>query len=73
MLIKALLSSLGCLLAWVFLLPVFALVGGAGLFLYATLAEIGSLFTGRTVKTIDPSTARENARRICMGYRFTRT
>jgi hypothetical protein len=73
MLLKTLFSSVGCVLAWFLLLPVLAIIGGAGLFLFATLAEIAALFTGKPAKSLDPSAAREIARRICMGYSFTRT
>jgi hypothetical protein len=67
MLLKALLSSLGCVLAWLFVLPTLAFVGGAALFLYAIVAELGAQMLGSRLKPLDPSAAREIARRICMG------
>jgi hypothetical protein len=73
MLVKTLFSSLGCLLAWFVLLPLLAITGGITLFVYAVLAEIGSRFAGRPAKSLDPSAAREIARRICMGYSFNRS
>jgi hypothetical protein len=67
MLVKALLSSVGCVLAWLFLLPALAFVGGAALFLYAIVAEVSAQVMGNKLKPLDPSTAREIARRICTG------
>jgi len=66
--LKAILFSLGCLLAWFVLLPAMAIGGGLSLLLYAILAEFGAFITGRPSKTLDTSVAREIARRLCGGY-----
>jgi hypothetical protein len=65
---KAILFSLGCLLAWFVLLPLLFIGGGAALFAYATFAELGAFLTGNSGKTVDTTGAREIARRICGGY-----
>jgi len=67
---KAFLFSLGCLIAWFVLLPVLVIGGGIALFAYAVLAETAALLTGTTYNTLDTSTAREIARRMCGGYGF---
>ena len=72
MLVRAIFVGVGCLLAWFVVLPMLAVLGGAALFMYATLAEISSLVTGTAPRTIDPSTLRMTARRICAGYSFSR-
>jgi hypothetical protein len=66
--VKAIFFSVGCVLAWFVLLPVVVIGGGISLFLYAILAELGALITGDRSKTVDASTAREMARRMCGGY-----
>jgi hypothetical protein len=68
MFLKAILLSLGCLLAWLVLLPLLVIGGGAALFAYAVFAEFGALFLGNTGTTVDPAAAREIARRMCGGY-----
>ena len=72
MLVRAIFVGAGCLLAWFIVLPTLAVIGGAALFLYATLAEVSALVTGTAPRTIDPSTLRTTARRICAGYSFSR-
>jgi hypothetical protein len=67
MLVRAIFISLGCLIAWVVLLPTMAILGGAALFLYATLAEITGVLTGSEPHTLDASAIRLTARRICAG------
>ena len=64
---KALLFSLGCIVAWFVLLPVVAIGGGVALLLYAILAELGALITGKPSTALDTAVAREIARRMC-GY-----
>jgi len=65
---KAVLFSLGCLVAWFVLLPVLVIGGGLSLFAYAVFAELGAFLAGIPSKTIDTSAAREMARSICPGY-----
>jgi hypothetical protein len=67
---KAILFSLGCLLAWSVLLPLLYIGGGIALFAYAIFAEVGAILRGKTGKTVDMTAAREIARRIC-GYGVT--
>jgi hypothetical protein len=59
--------TLGCLIAWLVVLPALVILGGGALFLYASVAEITCLLTGTTPQAIDPSTIRLTARRICRG------
>jgi len=59
--------------AWLLLLPVFVIGGGAILFVYAALSELGAFLTGSSTNSLDPTTAREIARRICLGYGVTQT
>jgi hypothetical protein len=66
---KAVLFSLGCMLAWFVFLPVLVIGGGIGLFSYAILAELGALLTGTPSKTLDTRAAREIARRLCIDRR----
>jgi hypothetical protein len=65
--VKAFLFSLGCMVTWFVFLPVLAVGGSIALFGYAVLAEIGALLFGRTKSVVDPNTARELARRVCVG------
>jgi hypothetical protein len=67
MLVRAIYICLGCLIAWLVVLPAMAILGGAALFLYATLAEITGLLTGTEPRAIDPSAIRMRARRVCAG------
>jgi hypothetical protein len=66
--LKAILFSLGCLLAWFILLPLLVIGGGVTLFAYAIFAELGAVLTVNPGKTPDTSAAREIARRMCGGY-----
>jgi hypothetical protein len=68
MFFNAVFTSLACTIAWFLLLPIFVIGGGTILFVYATLSELGALLTGSPANPIDPTTAREIARRICLGY-----
>ncbi len=67
MLVRAIYISLGCLFSWLVVLPAMAILGGAALFLYATVAEITALLTGTESRAIDPSAIRMSARRVCAG------
>jgi hypothetical protein len=67
MLVRAIFISLGCLTVWLVVLPTMVILGGAALFLYATLAEITGLLTGSEPRTLDASAIRLTARRICGG------
>jgi len=66
--LKAILFSVGCVIAWFVLLPAVVIGGGLSLLLYAVLAELGAFITGNPSKTLDTSVAREIARRLCGGY-----
>jgi hypothetical protein len=66
--LKAIFYTLGCLLAWFILLPLFVIGGGLALLSCAILAELAALVTGPS-KTIDTSVAREFARRMCIDRR----
>jgi hypothetical protein len=68
--LKAILFTLGCLVAWFVLLPLLLIAGGTALFAYAMFAELGAFLTGNPGKTPDTSAAREIARRMCGGYGF---
>jgi hypothetical protein len=57
----------GCVVTWSFLLPLFVVACGIALLAYAVLGELGELLVGGTKKTLDNSTAREIARRMCLG------
>jgi hypothetical protein len=65
--LKAILFSLGCVIAWFVLLPVMVIGGGIALFACAIFAELVALITGTPSKTLDTSVAREIARRMCGG------
>jgi len=64
---KNVVSYLGCVAAWVILLPAFV-VGAMALLVYAVFCELGESFVGGHAKTLDNSTARELARRMCLGH-----
>jgi hypothetical protein len=66
--LRAILFSLGCLLAWFILLPLLVIGGGVALFAYAIFAELGAFLMGDAGKAVDTSAAREIARRMCSGY-----
>ena len=65
--LKAVLFSLGCVIAWFVLLPALVIGGGIALFAYATFAELGALLTGSSAGTLDTTVAREIARTMCGG------
>jgi hypothetical protein len=65
---KAILFTLGCVLAWFVLLPAVVIGGGVALLLYAILAELAAFITGKPSKALDTAVAREMARRMCGGY-----
>ncbi len=58
---------LGYALCWA-LLPVLAVAGIVALLAYAILTELGDFLIGHGEKAIDTSTAREIARRMCLGH-----
>lgn len=66
--VKAILFSLGCLVAWFLLLPVFLIGGGICLLAYAVFAELVAMLTGKPSTTLDTSAAREIAGRLCGRY-----
>jgi hypothetical protein len=57
----------GCAVSWFVLLPMFAICGGLILFAYAVVAEVGALMAGGAQNSLDTSTAREIASRMCVG------
>lgn len=59
--------SIGCVVAWFVLLPVYTIGGGIALLCYAVFSEVGALVVGDTKASVDNSTAREIARRVCLG------
>jgi len=56
-----------CALTWLLLLPVCLLGGAIALLSYAVVSELGEWFGGGTRNAVDSSTAREIARRVCLG------
>ena len=65
---RTILSGLGCLIAWFLILPIFAIGGAVALILYAVLSELSAILIGSAGKSLDPTKAREIARRICLGH-----
>ena len=65
--LKAVLFSLGCVVAWFVLLPALVIGGGIALFSYAIFAELGASLTGSPAATLDTTVAREIARTMCGG------
>jgi hypothetical protein len=65
--LKAILFSLGCVIAWFVLLPVIVIGGGIALFACAIFVELVAFMTATPSKTLDTSAAREIARRMCGG------
>jgi hypothetical protein len=59
--LKLFISSLGCVLAWMVLLPIGLIGGGVALFTYALFAEIAQRLIGVNDNRIDPPTARRMA------------
>ena len=59
--LKLFVSSLGCVLAWMVLLPIGLIGGGVALITYAIFAEVSERVTGAERKRIDPSTAHRMA------------
>jgi len=57
----------GCAATWLVLLPMFVAACGVALLTYAVFGELGELLVGGAKKTLDNSTAREIARRMCLG------
>jgi hypothetical protein len=66
--LKAILFTIGCLVAWFILLPMLLIVGGTALFAHAIFAELGEFLVGSPSKALDKSAASEIARRMCSGY-----
>jgi hypothetical protein len=57
---------LGCAATWLIILPVVVVSGTIALVTYALFSELADMFLGRRV-SVDNSTAREIAQRMCMG------
>jgi hypothetical protein len=56
-----------CALTWLLLLPACLFGGAIALLSYAAVAEVGELFGAGARHAVDSSTAREIARRVCLG------
>jgi hypothetical protein len=67
MFFNAIFIFLAYVVAWFLILPIFAIGGGAILFVYAAMSELGALLTGSAENSLDPTAARKIARRICLG------
>jgi hypothetical protein len=59
---------LGCVATWLFVLPVLAISGFVALVAYGVFSQLGDSVLGRSEKALDKSTAREIARRMCLGH-----
>jgi uncharacterized membrane protein len=59
---------LGCAATWLIVLPVLAVSGFIALVAYAVFSELGDVVLHREEKALDNSTAREIARRMCLGH-----
>jgi hypothetical protein len=66
--LKALVFSIGCVIAWFVLLPILVIGGGMALLIHAIFGELMAFITGHADLSIDRSMAREIARRMCGGY-----
>ena len=66
--LKALFFPLGCVAAWILLLPMLVMAGGLTLLAYAVFAELKAFVTGNHGSSFDTSAARSIARRMCWGY-----
>jgi hypothetical protein len=65
---KYVLFYLGCAATWLILLPVLIVIGGTVLTAYAVFSEVRESFNRGSGKSLDNSTAREIAHRICVGH-----
>jgi hypothetical protein len=65
---KYVLFYLGCAATWLILLPVLVVIGGTVLTAYAVFSEVNEFFNRGSAKSLDDSTAREIAHRICVGH-----
>jgi hypothetical protein len=72
MLVRSIFAWTGCLIAWLVVLPTMAILGGAALFLYATLAEVIGMLSGAKPRTLDASAIRSTTLRICAGRSLPR-
>ena len=59
--LKLFVSSLGCVIAWMVLLPIGLIGGGLALITYAVFAEMSARLIGTERNRIDPSTAHRMA------------
>jgi hypothetical protein len=64
---KQVLFYLACAITWFVLLPVLVVGGTLTLVAYAVVSELNELILGGTSKSMDNATAREIARRMCLG------
>jgi hypothetical protein len=65
--LRKMLFFIGCIVAWVFVLPLFALIVLTSLVAYAALSELGELLLGGGEPPLDNSTARKIAHRLSLG------
>ncbi|MGA2188970.1 MAG: hypothetical protein ABSH33_10580 [Steroidobacteraceae bacterium] len=68
MTIRSVFFFLGCIATWVFVLPVLAVCGVVALVAYAVISQLGDFLLARGDKALDQKTAREIARRMCLGH-----
>jgi hypothetical protein len=68
MTLKNVVFYLGCAATWLIVLPVLAISGFVALVAYAVFSQLGDVVLGRGEKALDSSTAREIARRMCLGH-----
>ena len=68
MAIRSVLFYVGCAAAWLVLLPILAVAGSLALLGYAVFSELSEVFLGRSAPSLEPSKAREIARRMCTGH-----
>ena len=64
---KQVLFYLACAVTWSVLLPVLVVGGTLALVAYAVVSELNELILGGASKSMDDATAREIARRMCLG------
>jgi hypothetical protein len=58
---------IGCVVAWFVLLPLCIAGGAMALLAYVVLGEVSEWVAGGTQPAVDGSSARELARRVCIG------
>jgi hypothetical protein len=59
---------IGCVASWVILLPALVVGGAIALVAYALFTELSEILLGSSESSLDTPTAREIARRVCLGH-----